>query len=333
MNPLRKKLLALLTAALLLGGAFPAAAIGPAAPDVMEGMDVSVYQGAVDFARARADGLEAVYIRAGYGADGVDSYFRRHAEGARAAGLHFGFYYYVTARTPREGAQQARAFAGLIADTGYDCRPAMDFEALDGLSVEQATAVAEAFLNELEGLTGAAPLVYADAYNASYRFGPALAAWPLWAADYGVDEPAVTAHWARWTGFQYTDMGTVAGVSGYVDRDRFTPGVLLERPEPQTFSYTVRPGDTLWGLARRYGTTVAELVRLNGIANPNLIDVGQVLRIPGAAPAYLTYTIRPGDTLWAIARRYGATVAELARINGIRDPNLIYAGATLRIPA
>ena len=70
------------------------------------------------------------------------------------------------------------------------------------------------------------------------------------------------------------------GVEGCVDRDRFTGDILLAPPQEQTFSYTVRRGDTLWDLSRRFGTTVEALVRLNHIANPDLIYPGQVLQLP-----------------------------------------------------
>ena len=95
--------------------------------------------------------------------------------------------------------------------------------------------------------------------------------------------------------------------------------------------YQVRPGDTLWALARRYGTTVGAIARLNALADPNLIYVGEELKLPGRAQER-TYTVRAGDTLWGISRRYGTTVAELAGLNGIRNPDLIYPGQVLRLP-
>ena len=101
---------------------------------------------------------------------------------------------------------------------------------------------------------------------------------------------------------------------------------------PGGVTYTVRPGDTLWTIARRFGTTVQNLVRANNIADPNLIYPGQVLTIPGHDDMQAVYTVRPGDTLWAIARRFDTTVQELAALNGIADPDLIYPGQVLRLP-
>jgi GH25 family lysozyme M1 (1,4-beta-N-acetylmuramidase) len=90
----------------------------------MAGIDISVYQGDVDFETARDDGVEVVYIRASYGSDGVDSALYSHYEGARAAGRKLGFYHYLTALDTESAQAQAGFFAGLIRDLDYDCRPA-----------------------------------------------------------------------------------------------------------------------------------------------------------------------------------------------------------------
>ena len=105
-------------------------------------------------------------------------------------------------------------------------------------------------------------------------------------------------------------------------------------------SYTIRSGDTLSAIASRYGTTVAKLASANGIKNPNLIYAGNKLTIPGQAAAKpasnqtsaFEYTVRSGDTLSAIASRYGTTVAKLASTNNIKNPNLIYPGQRLVLP-
>lgn len=294
----------------------------------LEGMDVSVYQGEIDFAAAREDGIEAVYIRSGFGADGVDDRFEENRRGAADAGLYYGFYHYMEAATPEEARAGARHFASLIAGTGYTCRPVLDFEVDESLSNAQASAVVGAFLAELEELTGVRPMLYADAYEAG-RLDPALAIYPLWTAQWEVEEPDLSGTaWEDWTGWQYTDRGSVAGVRGDVDRDRFTQGVLLEREESY-FSYTIRWGDTLWALAIRYGTTVETLVRLNDIRDPNLIYAGETLKIPEGRGR--TYTVQPGDTLWAISQTYGTTVEQLVQWNNIQNPNLIYPGQVLRL--
>ena len=75
----------------------------------------------------------------------------------------------------------------------------------------------------------------------------------------------------------------------------------------------------------------AALVERNHIADPNLIYVGEVLQIP-QQDTDIIYQIKTGDTLWAISRRFHVTVSDLVRENHIKNPNLIYAGESLKIP-
>ncbi len=106
--------------------------------------------------------------------------------------------------------------------------------------------------------------------------------------------------------------------------------------------YVVRRGDSLGAIAARYGVSVSALARANGIRNPNLIFAGQRLVIPGrgstAASGTSTaatggvYVVRRGDSLGAIAARYGTSVAALARANRIANPSIIYVGQRLVIP-
>ncbi len=98
--------------------------------------------------------------------------------------------------------------------------------------------------------------------------------------------------------------------------------------------YTVRRGDTLYRIAVRHGTTIAALMSLNGITNPNKIIAGQTicLKPGGSVPWGFLYTIQRGDTLYSIARRYGWSVWYLASVNHIANPNRITAGQVLLIP-
>jgi LysM repeat protein len=114
-------------------------------------------------------------------------------------------------------------------------------------------------------------------------------------------------------------------------------------PGGQAFAGTVsvQPGQSLSQVAAEEGTTVAALVAANGITNPDLVDAGAVLQVPGssstppvvvAAAAATSVTVEPGETLSALAQRYGTTPAALAAANGINNPDLIVAGSVLRIP-
>lgn len=104
-------------------------------------------------------------------------------------------------------------------------------------------------------------------------------------------------------------------------------------PPPSQATYTVQRGDTLYSIARRFGTTVAALMELNGLTS-SALSLGQVLKLPGSAPASKpepptapeptpsTYTVQRGDTLYSIARRFGTTVEALITLNGLNSPTL-----------
>ena len=312
-----------------------------------EGLDVSVYQGIIDFARVRAAGRTAVYIRASLGEDYVDPRFEQNYAGARENGLLVGFYHYITARDTAAAAREARFFVGQIRGKHVDMRLAMDFEQFGNLSNAQINDIARTFLDTITVESGKEAVIYTGASRARTLWSAELANdYPLWVAEYGAALPAYNDKWAGWVGFQYTDRGRVDGISGNVDLDRFTKGILVSdasaipgtpSPKPSTgtklICVTVRRGDTLSALAREYGTTVQSLVQLNDLADPNRIRAGESLYVRVASDregnCCDTYEVQRGDTLTAIARRFGTTVSRLAGINHLSNPDVIHPGQTL----
>lgn len=334
-------------AALVFAALVPAQAIPPSGGRQYRGIDISEFQGEIDFEEVRRSGIEAVYIRVGAG-EYTDEYFAENYERAKAAGLKIGFYHYVTARSVEEGRRQARFFASLAAGREPDMRLAMDFEYFGSLSVSQINAISEAYLDELTALTWREAVIYSDLSNARNIFSRALAEkYPLWAAQYGADEPSANGKWREWVGFQYTDEGRVGGIYGNVDRNIFTEGIFLSdsgridgekrntvRARTRTLTVYVRAGDTLWAIAREYGTTVEAIARENRIVDPNKIFAGERLRItlPARGSGEEIYNVRRGDTPISIAGKFGVTLSALEDRNGLERGETIYAGDKLSIP-
>ena len=334
-------------AALVFAALVPARAIPPSGGRQYRGIDISEFQGEIDFEEVRRSGIEAVYIRVGAG-EYTDEYFAENYERAKAAGLKIGFYHYVTARSVDEGRRQARFFASLAAGREPDMRLAMDFEYFGSLSVSQINAISEAYLDELTALTKREAVIYSDLSNARNIFSRALAEkYPLWAAQYGADEPSANGKWREWVGFQYTDEGRVGGIYGNVDRNIFTEGIFLSdsgridgekrtpvRARTRTLTVEVRAGDTLWAIAREYGTTVEAIARENRIVDPNRIFAGERLRItlPARGSGEEIYNVRRGDTTISIAGKFGVTLSALEDRNGLERGETIYAGDKLSIP-
>lgn len=337
-------------------------AITPVSNDTYEGIDVSDWQGYIDYGKVKQAGIEIVYIKASQGSNLKDAYFDINYENAKNNGLKVGFYHFLTARNTQEAEKEAQFFASVISKKTPDCKLALDYEIFGGVSSTEINNIATVFLETTKRLTNKEVILYSDLYNARTVFSRDLAdAYPLWLADYTNAENVQEqqANWEKWTGWQYTDRGVVDGISGYVDRDKYAKEIFLEEtseiPENEnpngspnenlsfntkTVTYTVQSGDTLWKIALEYGTTVQKIVDINGIGNPNLIFPGQVLRIlenstvegkEERGTGSIVYTVKRGDTISKIAMAYGVTAQHIVEMNDIQNPNLIYPGEKLRI--
>ena len=329
-------------------------ALSPQSELRYEGIDVSDWQGYIDYSQVKNSGIDIVYIKASQGTNIKDPYFEVNYENAKANNLKVGFYHYLVATSIEEAENEATFFSAVISGKQADCKLALDYEQFSGVEAEQINQIALAFIQKVEELTKKQVIIYSDLYNSQNIFNSELASKvELWIAYYGdyKNLENVNSSWNTFIGIQYTDQGNVPGINVNVDRDLFSEEILLddtliipntENPNgnynTETIYYTVKRGDTLGQIALAYGTTVQEIAKLNGIQNMNLIFPGQVLKIttnsniPGSesnSTGKTYYTIRRGDTLWGISRRYGVSVQNLIDWNNIQNPNLIYPGQRL----
>jgi LysM repeat protein len=120
------------------------------------------------------------------------------------------------------------------------------------------------------------------------------------------------------------------GIMSWINRkDVEILQTTTQTPSTTTSTHIVRSGETLSGIASKYGTTYQTLASLNGLSNPNYIYVGQQLKVSGAASTSRVYIVISGDNLSTIAQKLGTTYSSLAQKNGIANPNLIYPGQRL----
>lgn len=120
------------------------------------------------------------------------------------------------------------------------------------------------------------------------------------------------------------------GIMSWINRkDVEILQTTTQTPSTTTSTHIVRSGETLSGIATKYGTTYQALASLNGLANPNYIYIGQQLKVSGTASASRVYVVLSGDNLSTIAQKLGTTYSSLAQKNGIANPNLIYPGQNL----
>ena len=120
----------------------------------------------------------------------------------------------------------------------------------------------------------------------------------------------------------------------------YTNGISPEpTPQPQPSetpndTYIVMDGDTLSSIAAKFGTTYQELSKINQIANPNMIHIGQVIKLTGSVTGNRTYTVKSGDTLFGIAQEQlgdGSRFREIMTLNGLTS-DVIYPNQILSLP-
>lgn len=192
------------------------------------GIDVSEFQGQIDWDAVKEDGVEFVMIRLGFrgsetGELVLDSMFKENLKGAKRAGLDIGVYFFSQAITPEEAIEEARFVMKHIRGKGIRYPIAFDMEPIDGteraadLNKEEKTAIADAFCQIIDR-NGHTPMIYGNPkwmrrhIDLSY-----LVDYDKWLAHY-VDATSYKSAFAMW---QYTDSGAVDGISGPVDMNLY----------------------------------------------------------------------------------------------------------------
>jgi len=179
------------------------------------GIDVSHYQGRIDWRAVEGDGIGFAYMKATEGATFTDPTFRRNWSAAGETRIVRGAYHRF--RASRDGAVQASHFLAVVSLRDGDLPPVLDVESTDGVSDARLVRGVRAWLAEVERRTGKRPIVYTKPGFRRVHLGTALDDYPLWISEYGVDSPSVDG-WHFW---QHSERGRVAGIAGDVDLNRF----------------------------------------------------------------------------------------------------------------
>lgn len=270
------------------------------------GIDVSLYQKGFDFARAKSEGVRFAIIKCSQ-ENFKDPQFENHYAAAKAAGLHVGAYHYTKATSAAAARAEAKTCIAAISGKVFEYPIFLDIEdgVNKGLTKAQNDEIIRAFCTELEAAGYWAGFYCNYDFFKNYCSGKALSdRFSLWLASWGGAAPAECQMWQFGGNTNVIRSNKVAGVVcdqnyAYVDYPAMikkagsngykkTPVTSSPEPTPAPSSetvYTVRSGDTLSGIAAKYGTTYQALAKHNGIANPNVIYPGQQIRIPNDASA------------------------------------------------
>lgn len=325
------------------------------------GIDVSYWNAGIDWPKVRATGQRFVFVKASEGESYTDPTFDDNWRGAKSAGLLRGAYHFF--RCNVDARKQADCFIDYVKsfnDAG-ELPPVLDLETADGQRKEKIIPAAKIWLDRVEAVFGRKPIIYSGQYFLQDYFSEAGGGPPTWAKDYPLwlaqypsqyipeSQPYLPRGWFKWTFWQYSEKGRVNGINASVDLNvfsgtleelyKFAGAQLITEPPKKPQKHVVAAGDSFESIANRYGVTVRELVS----ANPQLLKTGDSLTVPVAVaiPAEngdnngskaRTYTVKSGDTLTAIAIKYGTTVAAIASANDITNINSISVGQVLIIP-
>ncbi|WP_180960294.1 GH25 family lysozyme [Neobacillus cucumis] len=206
----------------------------PATSANLKGIDVSHWQGTIDWNQVKNSGIAFAYAKVSQGTTYTDPMFSTNLQGARAAGLPFGAYHYASPSAPYNPDQakaEAQYFVDVMKNEGMgdfgDIMPVLDLEqpaATGTLTSDEIASWARVFTDTVKSLTNRQVMVYTgDWFVEQYNdFGGKLSDLPVWIAAwtrYGNTQPPAVGGWTQWTAWQYSDQGSVPGVSGYVDLD------------------------------------------------------------------------------------------------------------------
>lgn len=272
------------------------------------GIDISVYQGDFDWKRAVSEGVEFAIIKGGGGDDSlyVDRKFSRNYDLAKSLGLPIGCYWFSRALSVGDAEQEAEYFySNVLKGRQFELPIYIDVENTTQLSVgkDKLTAIIKAWCEYLENRGFWVGIYSSLSYFGSYVNDVELKCYAHWVAQ-----------WATKCEYEGCGMWQFGGSTNFI-RSNQVAGQVCD----QDYMLIDYPAQI-------------KAAGKNGYDSQTSQETTSVPTKP-EEPQEVTYTIKPGDTLWAIAQKYDITVAALADSNGISDPGLIYPGQVITVSA
>ncbi|MGC9043029.1 MAG: glycoside hydrolase family 25 protein [Myxococcota bacterium] len=281
---------------------------------IVHGIDVSYYQGDIDWYKVAAEGHKYAFIRVSDGLNYIDSKFAQNWSGAKNAGIIRGAYQFF--RPNLDAVQQAQLLLDKMGPLEKgDLPPVIDVENTGNLSPTEVANQVGKWINHIESALGVKPIIYSGYYFwkdnvKSTAFGEYLL-WLPWYHDYQDTSfcPITPDPWTKWTFWQWTSSGTVSGISENVDRDIFDG--TLDDLRKLTYLYEDVCGDGYCGGDESYTTCPSDCLMINFITpsdgdevlNPVLFKVeadANIIKINYYADGYLFGTSTKPGTNFAV---------------------------------
>lgn len=274
-----------------------------------KGIDVSKYQGNIDWDKVKQSGVEFAILRIGFGKQSSqkDQTFERNFSECKRVGIPVGIYLYSYALTEAAAVAEAKNCLNWLAGRKLELPIYFDIEdkTQQGFSKEILTNMCKAFCEEIEK-AGYWAGVYANKYWFTNKLNRAELEklYTIWVAQYS----SKNTYAGKYDIWQYSSKGAVPGIKGNVDMNYMYRDLVgeingtvaspkeekveekkethvenVEKPVQNFTTYKIKPGDTLSGIAKKYNTTYQYLAEINNIADPNKINAGATIKVPVAA--------------------------------------------------
>jgi lysozyme len=187
----------------------------------VKGIDVSHYQGEIDWPTVKASGIAFAFIKATEGTDNVDEMFATNWKAAGKAKVARGAYHFFHPNL--DGAAQARHFLAHATHATGDLPPVLDLEETDDATAATIRQEALVWCEAVETAWGVKPIIYTLPHFANSYLDGKLSKYPLWVVDLGLLSiwPSDSKGWPKWSFWQHSHRGSVPGIVGDVDLDVF----------------------------------------------------------------------------------------------------------------
>lgn len=304
----------------------------------MVGIDVSTWQGVIDWDKVKKDGISFAIIRCGYGTTGVDNQFARNMKEARRVGIKVGVYLYSYAHGVAEAQAEARHCLDLVREYGKLDLP-IYYDEEESYQRPRAKELATAFCEVIESAGYWAGVYSSSSCWQSVLYG--LDKYTKWVASWGMNNrPAHNSGKPNVSGcdiHQYSSVGSVSGIAGDVDMNELyrlslfddVAGKTSPEPVPVTPKKTnaevaAEVWQGLWGSGDERKRRLTEA----GYDYDAVQDIVNQTAPESPIPKRV-HVVKEGDTLSQIAKTYGTTVPKLKKLNDIKNVNLIYVGQVI----
>lgn len=252
-----------------------------------KGIDVSKWQGEINWEKVKASGVDFAILREGYGLQ-IDKKFKENCEKAKAAGMNIGVYHYSYASSAFDAKNEAEFCLGNIRVLELEYPVCFDIEEKEmlKLSNETRTEIVKAFCEEIETAGYYATFYCNLNWLENYLNYENLKQFDLWLARWSSTKPSQEC--GIW---QYSSQGKIDGINGNVDLDvsyKNYPEIMKSKglngfkTQKNYFNYTVKKDDSLWVISEKYlksGAKYTEIKSLNNLLS-DVIYPGQVLKVP-----------------------------------------------------